>query len=370
MEPPAVCKVPDELTEIRLAAQALPQILLTGNIRQALRRLPQVDLTTFCDTATLPTKRIAMVHYTFLVQAYVWGEPEPVGHLPACLAVPVWLLGKSLGQPPLLTYSNYVLDNWKRFDKKAPIDLSNICTLQPFLGGQDETWFVLIHVAIEARAGAMLKEIPCIFEAIAGDDVQTLEQSLSVVSDSWDDINRIFDRMPERCDPYIYFQRVRPWIHGWQDNPVMAGGLVYEGVKETRGEPQTFRGQTGAQSSIVPAMDALLGIGHAADPLKVYLEDLHAYRPKPHREFIVQLRNESRLRPYVSAVNRKPLTDLYNDCLMKLTGFRTRHLEYAAAYIHKQQCGNRGNDTEVGTGGTPFMKYLKKHRDEAQAHLL
>jgi hypothetical protein len=83
-------------------------------------------------------------------------------------------------------------------------------------------------------------------------------------------INAIFDRLPERCDPYICFRRVRPYIHGWQDNPALGPGLIYEGVVETGGEPRAFRGQTGAQSSIVPAMDALLGIRHAQDPLRLF----------------------------------------------------------------------------------------------------
>ena len=41
------------------------------------------------------------------------------------------------------------------------------------------------------------------------------------------------------------------------------------------------------------------------------------------------------------------------------------HLEYAGTYIHQQsQLNNpfgRGGSTITGTGGTPFMKYLKKH---------
>ena len=55
---------------------------------------------------------------------------------------------------------------------------------------------------------------------------------------------------------------------------------------------------------------------------------------------------------------------------MKLARFRARHLEYVASYINKQSKGGGGNDPDVGTGGTPFMKYLRKHRDEAQARPL
>lgn len=367
---PEKIQLPQELEIVREAAMALPKTIPSGSVRRHIESLPRLDLTDFCASSSLGERRVAMVHYSFLVQAYIWGEPEPPKYLPQCLAVPIWQLGQSIGQPPLLTYSSYVLDNWARMDAAGPIDLSNTYMLQPFLGGQDEVWFVLIHVAIEARAGEMLAAIPALVQACRDQDVDTIESGLSAMTAVWDDMNDIFSRMPERCDPYIYFHRVRPWIHGWKDNPALSGGLIYEGVEETGGQPQVFRGQTGSQSSIVPSMDAFLGVDHAGDPLRTYLDELHIYRPPEHRQFIDDIRANSVLRPFIQAADSPALTTLYNDCVENLTRFRTRHLEYAASYINKQSKGGAGNTSDVGTGGTPFMKYLKKHRDEAAAHML
>jgi len=58
------------------------------------------------------------------------------------------------------------------------------------------------------------------------------------------------------------------------------------------------------------------------------------------------------------------LTDLYNTCLHWIERFRSLHLEYAANYIARQHQASLANPTAVGTGGTPFMPYLAKHRDE------
>jgi len=368
-DPPAV-SLPEELAPIEAAARALPRLLPTGRVREHLATLPTPDLHEFLTQGSDADLRIAMLRYAFLVQAYVWGEPEAPRSLPANLALPIWRLAERIGQPPLLPYSSYALDNWGRFAESAGFDLSNLYTIQSFLGGQDEAWFILIHVAIEARAGAMLAEIPELILAAREHDRERLETGLAAVSTVWDGINAIFDRMPERCDPYVYYHRVRPWIHGWKDNPALPDGLVYDGVAATSGRPQAFRGQTGSQSSIVPVMDALLGVSHVLDPLRSYLDELHVYRPPAHRRLIDDVRTASTVRDAVGASRTRSLRQLYNECVTKLARFRTKHLEYAASYIHRQSNGSAGNTSTVGTGGTPFMKYLKKHRGETEKALL
>lgn len=360
-----------DLALARDVALSLPDILLTGRVRAILQaRLPDFDVHAALQACTDAQARMAMVHYSFMVQSYVWGEPAPIKVLPRCLAVPMAALAEHLGQQPLLPYSGYVLDNWALVDPEGEIALDNIRMLQHFLGGQDESWFVLIHVAIEAKAGGVLARMPQIIEAARGGDTARLRDLLGETAAIWAEINAIFDRMPERCDPYVYFTRVRPYIHGWKDNPAYPDGIIYEGVGPADAGGQVYRGQTGSQSSIVPAMDALMGVGHAQDPMKAFLDELHIYRPPQHRRFIEDLRAESVLRELVNRTGDPALTVAYNANIQAVADFRSRHLEYAASYINKQSGQATGNDTDVGTGGTPFMRYLKKHRDETRERLL
>jgi len=351
-------------------AERLNDLLSTGRARHWLEKLPEPDMAKWLVAAPEEQVRTMMVHYSFLVQAYVWGEPKSPAHLPANLARPIVALADRLGQAPLLPYSAYVLDNWARVDKAGPIALENIRMVQKFLGGGDENWFVMIHVAVEAEAGVLVDNAAQLVGAARNEDVQLCEALLTGMDAAWERVYAVFKRMTERCDPYIYFHRVRPYIHGWANNPALGDGLIYEGVRKFGGKPKAFRGQTGSQSSIIPAMDALFGVGHSDDPLKRFLDELHHYRPVAHRRFIEDLAAQSTLREFVSRTNSPALSDAFNACLEQTARFRSRHLEYAASYINKQVGSTAGNDPDVGTGGTPFMKYLKKHRDENRAQLV
>ena len=362
--------LPDAFAPAVAAADDLSALLTTGRARHWLERLPDPAIETWATEAPEEQVRTAMVRYSFLVQAYVWAEPDPPRHLPANLARPIVALADRLGQAPLLPYSAYVLDNWSRIDKSGPVALDNIRMHQNFLGGQDENWFVLVHVAIEAEAGPILDNAVKLIEAARHGDATEAERLMVEMNEGWERIYAAFGRMTERCDPYVYFHRVRPYIHGWANNPALGEGLVYEGVARFEGRPQAFRGQTGSQSSIVPAMDALFGVRHSDDPLKHFLDELHHYRPVPHRRFIEDVGARSGLRDFVTGSTSASLKAAFNANLEQVARFRTRHLEYAASYINKQAGSIPGNDPDVGTGGTPFMKYLKKHRDENRAQLV
>jgi indoleamine 2,3-dioxygenase len=351
-------------------AERLSDLLTSGRVRHWLAKLPEPDIADWARTAPEEQVRTMMVRYSFLVQAWVWGDPEPPRSLPANLARPIVALAERLGQAPLLPYSAYVLDNWARIDKSGPVTLDNIRMVQNFLGGADENWFVMIHVAIEAEAGVLLDNAVELVAAAAREDAPACEALLAGMDLAWERIYAAFKRMPERCDPYIYFHRVRPYIHGWANNPALGEGLVYDGVEAFECKPQAYRGQTGSQSSIVPAMDALFGVRHSDDPLKAFLDELHHYRPVAHRRFIEDLARNSTVRDFVTRTNSPALRDAFNACLEQVARFRTRHLEYAASYINKQAGSIAGNDPDVGTGGTPFMKYLKKHRDENRAQVV
>src|ERR1019366_6093236 len=163
--------------------------------------------------------------------------------------------------------------------------------------------------------------------------------------------NETLNRMPEQCSPDVYFRKVRPYIFGF-DN------IIYEGCFDDN--PQSYRGETGAQSSIVPTMLMALGIQHKNSLLTKHLEDMQNYMPVPHRQFI---RETVSVRDFVIR-HGGSLTERYNACLSELIAFRSRHFEYAVNYIEKKVAN------PLGTGGTPYIPWLRQMLEETKEFYL
>src|SRR5690606_14495156 len=133
-------------------------------------RLPEIDMAAALPQLDDAQLRMLMVRYSFIVQAYVWSGEHPPEKLPRNIAVPYCRLADAIGQFPLLPYSAYTLDNWGRIDPAGGVTLDNIHVIQNFLGGMDENWFILVHVEIEAKAGAALAAMPPLIDAVARND--------------------------------------------------------------------------------------------------------------------------------------------------------------------------------------------------------
>ena len=355
----------DRIQEI---ASNLPKLLLTGKVQSAINKLSPKDLSIddlLINQASQDLK-LAMSHLSFIAHAYIWGDNKPNESIPSVLANPWVKVANNQGRPPILSYASYCLDNWFLIDPDDAISLENVGLINNFLGGVDEDWFVTIHVCIEnAAADAMAACAEIAMLETDSPESKTIELLKRIVI-SMQKVNEIFARMPEKCDPYIYYHRVRPFIFGTKDNPDLKNGLIYKGEFQNR--PQFFRGETGAQSSIIPSLDGALQITHTKDHLRHYLNEMRDYMPPKHREFMEVLEKNSQVKKIINGSYK--LTSLYNDCLEEIRAFRAMHLEYAGTYIFKQaQIKNpfgRGGSTITGTGGTPFMAYLKKHRDETE----
>ena len=355
----------DRIQEI---ASNLPKLLLTGKVQSAINKLSPKDLSIddlLINQASQDLK-LAMSHLSFIAHAYIWGDNKPNESIPSVLANPWVKAANNQGRPPILSYASYCLDNWFLIDPDESISLENVGLINNFLGGVDEDWFVTIHVCIEnAAADAMAACAEIAMLETDSPESKSIEL-LSRIVISMKKVNEIFARMPEKCDPYIYYHRVRPFIFGTKDNPDLKNGLIYKG--EFDNQPQFFRGETGAQSSIIPSLDGALQITHTKDHLRHYLNEMRDYMPPKHREFMEVLEKNSQVKKIIKESAK--LTSLFNDCLEEIRAFRAMHLEYAGTYIFKQaQIKNpfgRGGSTITGTGGTPFMAYLKKHRDETE----
>jgi indoleamine 2,3-dioxygenase len=340
----------DALLQLEALAAELPQLLASRRFRSLMDALPVYDTTALVTQPPADFRAVEGLHrlYAIFASAYVYGAGSPADHLPASIAVPLVALSKLVERPPILTYCGYGLNNWRRLDPNGPIVVDHLALNTSFLGIPDEAWFILTHVDVEARASVALNALCAAVHAAESGDAATILAALGDVAAGLDAMSAAFRRMPQGCEPDIYYRDIRPFFFGFTD-------LVYEGVGG--GVKLTLRGQSGAQSSVVPALVNGLGIDHNASELTQHLEVMREYMPKPHRELIVSLKG-SALRHVVLEADDAELCDAYNGALDALLSFRKLHYQFAAAYIFNK------DKNAVGTGGTPFTAFLRQLIEE------
>ncbi len=359
-------RLPNAFDDWEEVARDLSKLALSRYIRPVVEALPPFPVT------ALDSERAyerAMTVLSFMANLYVFAPDHPVAaRLPRSLAMGWHAVATHLGRPPMLAYAGQVMYNWRRLDPDGPLAVGNLTMIQNFLGGMDEEWFVTVHINIEAEAGRGLRALAPAQEAVVRDDPETLLFCFQEIAASLQTMHDILVRMPERCEPKTYYHRVRPYMFGWKDNPDLPDGMVYEGVDAYGGRPVEFRGETGAQSSVIYAFDAILGIEHEHDSMRAHLNEMRGYMPVQDRAFIEAIEQGASIRACIQKQCHSALREAYNACIHALHRFRKLHIEYAALYIIKPAEGAKKG--AVGTGGTPFTVYLKKHIDETLKHLL
>ncbi|SVD06261.1 uncharacterized protein METZ01_LOCUS359115, partial [marine metagenome] len=174
----------------------MPQLLLKGEFRSTVEKLPLIDSSTLSEGPELDR---AMLLLSMFANAFISCGPEPESKIPPPLAIPLANVAKRSGRPPIASHASIVLNNWRRIDKNASIELENLKTVQNFLGGQDEDWFFLTTVAIEFRgASAILAALEGLDAASTSDD-QKVDEAFEKIEKSIESCIEILDRIPEKC---------------------------------------------------------------------------------------------------------------------------------------------------------------------------
>ena len=308
--------------------------------------------------------------------------------------MPLFEVCERLEVPPVATYAGVCLWNYKPIFPDEPANsLDNLACLQTFTGSLDEQWFYLVSVAIEARGGP---SIPLMLRAITAartGDSQTVTECLQQLAETIDETNTLLQRMYDNCDPYVFYNRIRPYLAGSKNmsDAGLPNGLLYDD-----GRNPTYRqygGGSNAQSSLIQFFDIVLGVEHRptgtsrndqpsaeSKSRNSFIHEMRTYMPGPHRRFLEHVDTVSNIRSFVEARRTdSALTIAYDACLAMLRVLRDKHITMVSRYIILQsrarpqpQTAARTNlataTTEKkkmrGTGGTALIPFLKQARDE------
>jgi indoleamine 2,3-dioxygenase len=261
---------------------------------------------------------------------------------------------------------SYALFNYRLEDPKAGMDYSNLRLVRAFENGLDptssEAGFVLVHIDMVKNSGPLVGGVMRCLDAASKRQRAELNEGLTSVLAALTKINAVMETMWAKSSPMAYTS-FRTFIFGITSQSMFPDGVVYEGLND--GKPMSFRGESGANDSMVPLMDNLLQLPLPDTPLTEILRDFREYRPSNHKAFLLFVKERAQELDLKRFALEPEQTDseeekeqvresrsLWIQVLNQVRDFRWRHWCFAREYILKR------TSHPTATGGSPIVTWL------------
>ncbi|KAF2840071.1 indoleamine 2,3-dioxygenase gamma type [Patellaria atrata CBS 101060] len=330
-----------------------------------LRELPDLSPAIWKYKDDLPLMNALYRDYSFLASAYllepchhrcIKGEGYGLGRqtLPKNISLPIVRVAELAGFKPFMEYAgSYALYNYRLEDPSLGLEYNNLRLIRAFEHGLDpissEAGFVLVHVAMVKNSPLLVSGAVGVLNACASRNRDDFNKGLSKIIESMTAVNKVMNTMWSKSKPNDYTS-FRTFIFGITKQSMFPSGVVYEGVSE---EPMSFRGESGANDSMVPLCDNLLQIEMPQTPLTDILKDFRSYRPGNHREFLEWVKDSAETVGVKSFATQDTASAiLYLSALDQVRDFRWRHWCFTREYILKH------TSHPTATGGSPIVTWL------------
>jgi indoleamine 2,3-dioxygenase len=296
-------------------------------------------------------------------------KPSPTAiHIPQSLSIPLRAVSEHLGLPPVCTYSDTICYNYSI--SGSADDLEDFSIHSTFSSTQDEVHFYRTQAMIEYRGAQAMPLMKSIISAVNGSCLRPVSTYLGQLANVVEELTEILVNVRTDCDPAVFFSRIRVWFPG--------GRFVYD-LEDGESAEEEWMGSSAAQSSIIQALDAFLGIEplthkpqekydvQPSDGSKMaFLARMRLYLPADHRNFLEELnRFGQQMRTFILDHPDRELAaetmEAYNRAIDAMQKFRSGHIRIVALYVTVQQ---RKGEKSEGTGGTSGVQFLKSIRDQ------
>ncbi|KAJ5895576.1 Indoleamine 2-3-dioxygenase [Penicillium taxi] len=357
-------------------ADGTPGLLATYELGPAVKA-ELTDMTDEVEKLVMPdgtpdrfTLTAVFRDYTFLASSYLlepcwenWCKNPDQGYglgrdmLPQSVARPMYLCAQILDLPPFMSYAaSYALFNYNFTDHAKGLgEYSNLRLVRAFERGHDpkssEAGFILTHVDMVKETGALISGTLRVVDTLEQHGPRSyINAGFREILTAMEKIEASMEDMWANSKPSEYLS-FRVFIFGITNQSMFPNGVIYEGVEENK--PLFFRGESGANDSIIPLLDHLCQIPMPSTPLTKILHEFRAYRPLPHREFLTYIREKSdHIGVQNYAVQDSETTVLFLQTLNHIRSFRWRHWLFAREYIIRR------TPHPTATGGSPIVTWL------------